>query len=151
LKNPASIINFIAAYGTHETITSVDTLDDKRDAALKLVMGGADAPDERLDFLHATSDYGRGELGGLQKVDVWVGGLAEQKMSFGGMLRSTFAFVFEMQLEALQDGDRFYYLARTQGLNLLTVLESNSLAKIAMRNTDLGVTGFAMPSDIFAA
>ena len=72
-------------------------------------------------------------------------------MSFGGMLGSTFAFVFEMQMENLQDADRFYYLSRTQGLNLLTELENNSLAKIAMRNTDLGAEGFALPADIFAA
>ena len=38
-------------------------------------------------------------------------------MPFGGMLGSTFNFVFENQLEKLQDGDRFYYLERTAGLN----------------------------------
>ena len=31
-------------------------------------------------------------------------------MPFGGMLGSTFNFVFETQMEALQNGDRFYYL-----------------------------------------
>ena len=31
-------------------------------------------------------------------------------MPFGGMLGSTFNFVFETQMEALQDADRFYYL-----------------------------------------
>ncbi len=37
LKNEASIINFIAAYGTHATLVTADTLEEKRDAALALV------------------------------------------------------------------------------------------------------------------
>ena len=36
-------------------------------------------------------------------------------MPFGGMLGSTFNAVFELQMENLQKGDRFYYLSRTQG------------------------------------
>ena len=31
-------------------------------------------------------------------------------MPFGGLLGSTFNFVFETQMESLQNGDRFYYL-----------------------------------------
>ena len=57
-------------------------------------------------------------------------------MAFGGMLGSTFTFVFENQLEKLQEGDRFYYLSRTQGLNLLNELEADSFAELVMRNTD---------------
>ena len=37
---------------------------------------------------------------GLGNVDLWIGGLAEEKMPFGGMLGSTFNFVFETQLES---------------------------------------------------
>ena len=151
LKNPASVVNFIAAYGTHQTILDADTMDEKRDAALKLVMGGAGAPADRLDFLNARGAWAGDEtLGGLQKVDFWIGGLAEKKMAFGGMLGSTFSFVFELQMENLQNADRFYYLSRTQGMNLLTELENNSLAKIIQRNTDLGETGFALPADVFS-
>jgi hypothetical protein len=91
---------------------------------------------DRFDFLAAQGAYI--DKGGLDTVDLWVGGLAEKKMPFGGMLGSTFAFVFEMQMENLQNADRFYYLSRVQGLNLLTELENNALAKMAMRNTDLG-------------
>ena len=149
MKNPASVINFIAAYGTHASVTSEDTIAGKRAAATDLVLG---APNEsaaereaRLDWLNAPA-----EQTGVNDIDLWMGGLAEKKMPFGGMLGSTFAFVFEMQLENLQDADRFYYLSRTQGLNLLTELENNSLAKMALANTDLGETGFAIPGDIFS-
>ena len=57
-------------------------------------------------------------------------------MPFGGLLGSTFNFVFETQMEKLQDADRFYYLERTAGLNFLTELEGNSFSKLIMANTD---------------
>ena len=39
LKNETSIINFIAAYGTHALITGQTTLEGKRDAALTIITG----------------------------------------------------------------------------------------------------------------
>ena len=153
LKHPESLINFIAAYGTHETITTETTLEGKRAAAMALVFGGTGAPDDRLDFLNGTGDWTNvtragkdGVLGtaddlkgvtitGVDAIDLWIGGLAEAKTPFGGMLGSTFNFVFENQLEKLQDGDRFYYLERTAGLSMNAELESNSFAKLIMANT----------------
>ncbi len=142
MKNPASLINFIAAYGTHSTITSATTLEDKRDAATLLVMGGAGAPADRLAFLNGGGAWANGADGatitGLDRVDFWIGGLAEKKMTFGAMLGSSFTYVFEYQMEQLQAGDRFYYLSRTQGLNLLNELEGDSFAQLIMRNTTAG-------------
>ncbi|WP_404862633.1 peroxidase family protein [Georhizobium sp. MAB10] len=141
IKNPLSVVNFIAAYGTHSTITSATTAEAKRDAAMKLVLGGNGAPADRLDFLNATGAYAGGKLGGLNDVDFWIGGLAEAKMAFGGMLGSTFTLVFENQMERLQEGDRFYYLSRAQGLNLLNELEADSFAELLRRNTDTEHSG----------
>ena len=73
---------------------------------------------------------------GLDDVDLWVGGLAEVTNLFGGLLGSTFNYVFQSQLEKLQDGDRFYYLNRTPGMNLRSQLEGNSFSELIMRNTD---------------
>ena len=137
LKHPESLINFIAAYGTHASITSATDLDAKRAAATLLVLGGVGAPADRLAFLNATDAYAGGNLGGLNNVDFWIGGLAEAQMPFGGLLGSSFNFVFETQLEALQNGDRFYYLSRTAGLNFGTELEQNSFAKLVMLNADV--------------
>jgi Ca2+-binding RTX toxin-like protein len=139
IKNPTSIINFIAAYGTHTSITSATTLADKRAAAMLLVHGNQGTSlNDRNDFLNAAGAYAGGSLGGLNNVDMWVGGLAESKNEFGGMLGSTFNFIFQYQLEHLQSGDRFYYLSRTQGTNLLNQLEPNTFTDLVMRNTDLG-------------
>ncbi|EJM57624.1 heme peroxidase family protein,putative calcium-binding protein, partial [Pseudomonas sp. GM49] len=140
LKHPESLINFIAAYGTHASITSATTLDGKRAAASLLVLGGAGEPADRLDFLNSTGVWASGPTGvtitGLDNIDLWIGGLAEEKMPFGGMLGSTFNFVFENQMEKLQNADRFYYLERNAGLNFVTELENNSFARLVMANTD---------------
>jgi Ca2+-binding RTX toxin-like protein len=142
IKNPVSIVNFIAAYGKHPTILAATTAAGKRDAAIELVMGldvngdGIIAADA-TDFLNGTGAW-NAENSGLNDVDLWIGGLAEAKMEFGGMLGSTFNYVFEVQMENLQNGDRFYYLSRTQGMDLLNQLEPNTFADLVMRNSDLG-------------
>jgi Ca2+-binding RTX toxin-like protein len=145
LKNASSVVNFIAAYGTHPTITAATTMAAKRAAADKIVFGGDGAPSDRLDFVYATGAYapdGSGphddSRGGLELIDLWIGGLAEASPEFGGMLGTTFNYVFEAQMENLQNGDRMYYLTRTQGQNLIHQLESNTFADLVMRNTDLG-------------
>ena len=140
LKNPASVINFIAAYGKHTSITSATTLEAKRAAASALVFGGEGAPADRIAFLNGTGTW-TPQASGLNDIDLWIGGLAEKKMPFGGMLGSTFNAIFELQMENLQDGDRFYYLSRTQGQNLLVSLEQNSFAKLIMANTDIALPG----------
>ena len=150
LKTPASIINFIASYGEHETILNATTVDAKRDAATSLVLGGAGAPADRLDFLHGTGAWA-GVESGINNVEFWIGGLAEAIMPFGGMLGSTFGFVFQHQMENLQNGDRFYYLGRTAGMNLLAELENNAFAEIIVRNSSLHEDGTHIGADIFSA
>ncbi|GLS31382.1 Ca2+-binding protein, RTX toxin-related [Mesorhizobium albiziae] len=149
LKNEASIINFIAAYGTHALITGQTTIEGKRDAALTIItgvsVGGLAVPADAEDFLNGLGAYAA-DLGGLENVDLWIGGLAEQITPFGGMLGSTFNFVFETTMEKLQNGDRFYYLQRLDGLHLFSEMEANSFAAMIMRNTD----ATHLPSDVFS-
>ncbi len=135
LKNPESLVNFVAAYGTHPTLTSETTIAGKRAAAQALV----DAGDPFLDLPASES--------GLDGVDFWVGGLAEAGMPFGGMLGTTFNQVFEQSLENLQNGDRFYYLNRNIGLNLFHQLEANSFSALVQRTT----AASEVPTDIFAS
>ena len=110
----------------------------------------ASLPATGFAFLNSTGSYVSGANGvtttGVDAIDLWIGGLAEKQMPFGGLLGSTFNFVFETQMEALQNGDRFYYLARTAGLNFITQLEQNSFAGMIMRNTD----ATHLPGDVFS-
>ncbi|WP_160006093.1 peroxidase family protein [Rhizobium sp. 18055] len=145
LKNPISVVNFIAAYGTHSSVTAQTTVAGKRDAAWALVFGEASGsvsavPSDRFNFLNSTGTWSAANSG-LNTIDLWIGGLAEKQMEFGGFLGSTFNAIFEAQLEALQDGDRLYYLTRTQGQNFLHMLEQNSFAKLIMANTDIAQPG----------
>src|SRR5215813_8315638 len=67
LKHPESIVNFIAAYGTHPLITEQTTLEGKRAAAAAIVFGTPvtlsdsvtviNAPADSLDFLHSTGAW----------------------------------------------------------------------------------------------
>ncbi|MDB5537746.1 MAG: hypothetical protein JWQ65_2621, partial [Devosia sp.] len=168
LKNEASVINFMAAYGLHSSITSETTIEGKRAAAMAIIFGvpqtildnPATAANEArvigvpLDaeaFLNGTGAWASNPTTGvtntgLDNIDLWIGGLAEKILPFGGMLGSTFNFVFEVQLEQLQDGDRFYYLQRLDGMHFLSEMENNTFAKIISLNADAG----HLPSDVFS-
>lgn len=107
------------------------------------------APADRLDFMNGTGSWGNAggsTTTGLESVEFWVGGLAERLDAFGGMLGSTFNYVFETQLEQLQFGDRFYYLFRNQGEQLFAALEGNSFSDLIQRNSDAS----NLPANIFA-
>jgi Ca2+-binding RTX toxin-like protein len=142
LKHPESLINFVAAYGKHPNITGATTLAAKRDAARAIVdpLPTDPAVTDAADFMFSTGDWAPDTNGrqttGLDDVDLWVGGLAEVTNNFGGLLGSTFNYVFQNTLENLQDGDRLYYLNRTPGMNLRTQLEGNSFSELIQRNTD---------------
>ena len=161
LKHPESLVNFVAAYGTHTLITSQTTTEGRRTAADRIVNGtilpGLDGvlsddlttpadesadnvlpPADSADFMFGTGAWVNAAgktTTGVDNIDLWVGGLAERTNLFGGLLGSTFNYVFENQLTNLQNGDRFYYLARTPGMNLRAQLEGNSFAELVMRNT----------------
>lgn len=157
IRNPASLVNFIAAYGIHASITG--SLARRRVAARRLVDRDPPAtltPEEALAFRRDANRFLK-SLGpyspvngrtttGVDDIDLWIGGLAEKPAVFGGMLGATFNYVFEAQLEDLQDGDRLYYLSRTAGLNLLVQLEGNSFAELIHRNTDAE----GLPADVFS-
>ncbi|MDT5036741.1 MAG: hypothetical protein QOE03_1926, partial [Micromonosporaceae bacterium] len=147
LKHPESLINFVAAYGRHPTILAATTLAGKR-AAAKAIVNPTVAPAtdptvvpaDSVSFMNSTDAWASTPAGvtttGLDDVDLWNGGLAEITNLNGGLLGSTFNYVFQNQLENLQDGDRFYYLGRTPGMNLRSQLEGNSFAEMIQRNTD---------------
>jgi Ca2+-binding RTX toxin-like protein len=154
LKHPESLVNFVAAYGQHPSIVAATTLADKRAAATLLVDPPIDAepgtiPADADAFMGSTGAWandGGNSRTGLDQIDLWVGGLAERTNLFGGLLGSTFNYVFEQQMTDLQNGDRFYYLVRTPGMNLLSQLEGNSFAEMIMRNTD----AHSLKADAFA-
>jgi len=122
LLNPDSLVNFIAAYSNEASIVAArdsglpTAIDDVRDAAALMMADNA---------------FMNGGDNGYELIDLWMGGLAEQKVPLG-LLGSTFDFIFAQQMIALQDGDRFYYLARLGG-NFLDQIEGQTFSDILMR------------------
>ncbi|MDB5643594.1 MAG: hypothetical protein JWN07_2911, partial [Hyphomicrobiales bacterium] len=203
LKHAASLINFVAAYGEHQSLDAATTLVEKRDAALALVLRGSDGfvvsdkafidavtgeatsaatsikdgvevanvanpafatqaqITDAYNFMHSLGAYASivdhgalaadpralhdasgaiptwstGSVTGLDQIDLWIGGLAEKQNLFGGLLGTTFDFIFRVQMENLQDGDRLYYLPRLEGTHFLSEIENNSFAEMIMHNT----------------
>jgi Ca2+-binding RTX toxin-like protein len=138
LKHPESLVNFIAAYGTDPRspaapLNVATNMAEKRAAAQLLT---TDA-----DFM-----FMDGAATGVERIDLWIGGLAEKIAPFGSMLGTTFNYIFETQLENLQNADRFYYLERLDGLNLLAQMEGNSFFELIARNTTLN----GASADVFA-
>ncbi len=152
IKHPESLVNFVAAYGKHPTVTGATTLAAKRAAARDLanpVLGDVNVPLDQASFMNSTgvwANTGTTSITGIDNIDLWMGGLAERTTPFGGLLGTTFNYVFENQLTDLQNGDRLYYLARTPGMNLRTQLEGNSFAELMSRNTDVNT----LKADAFA-
>ncbi len=156
-----SLVNFIAAYGTHPFITTHDpdgagpilagSMEARRTAAQLMVDDDITAPVDTAEFMTSTgatwgTPSGAPTNTGVDDIDLWVGGLAERPEIFGGMLGTTLNHIFELQMELLQNGDRFYYLHRLAGLPFLASLEGNSLAEMVERNT----TAENLPADIFS-
>ena len=86
-------------------------------------------------------DPGNGLINGtgishVNDVDLWIGGLAEA--SFGeSQMGSTFTWIFQEQLDRLQDGDRFYYINQFDGTMLLRDVDSEHFSDLIARNTGL--------------
>lgn len=130
LRDPDLLVDFIALYGIDPTLQAATTFADKL-AAATVLMGNA-------AFMNSTAT-------GLNDVDLWIGGLAER--SFGNsQMGSTFTWVFQEQLDRLQDGDRFYYVERFEGTALLEQLQAQLFSDIVARNTGLE----HLHDDIFA-
>ncbi len=75
-------------------------------------------------------------FGDVDKIDVWVGGLAEDHV-FDAMVGELFFHVLKGQFERLRDGDRFWYQNVYRGVEL-QMLENTTLADIIRLNTRIG-------------
>ena len=145
--------NFIMAY-SHDAI--LDLLDPTKsltdwanlqlsDSAAYATALSAAADLAMLDSAFMTLGKELGGNADYWNIDLWLGGLAEQKVT-GGMLGSTFDFIFAYQMLQLQNGDRLYYLDRLAGTNILAEIDSQTFADLVMRNTGVN----HLYSDIFS-
>ncbi len=130
LRDASILVDFIALYGIHSTLQAATTFAGKHAAATALMGNAA--------FMNSTAT-------GLNNVDLWIGGLAEANFDESQM-GSTFTWVFQEQLDRLQDGDRFYYTERLDGTTLVAEIRAQTFSDIIARNTGLEY----LHDDIFA-
>jgi hypothetical protein len=98
---------------------------------------------ELLALFKAT--YGEADVH-VNDVELFVGGLAEKPYG-SSQMGSTFTWIFQEQLDRLQDGDRFYYFNQLKDAPLLIAdIGSQHFSDIVMRNTGLD----HMHYDVFA-
>ncbi|MGB3503792.1 MAG: peroxidase family protein, partial [Xanthobacteraceae bacterium] len=97
------------------------------------------------DIAVAMRSDGTGVVKGIDRVDLWVGGLAETHVN-GGMVGQTFWVVLHEQMDRLQDADRFYYLDRFDNFDFYKeFVDGQEFSDIVARNTGLA----GLPESIF--
>jgi hypothetical protein len=92
------------------------------------------------DFSEITSDAAtalalKQAYGSVDRIDLWVGGLAEDHMN-GAMLGQTFGVIVAQQFANLRDGDRYWF--ENQGFDRATLnqIKQTTLSDLILRNTD---------------
>jgi Ca2+-binding RTX toxin-like protein len=136
--HPESLVNFIAAYsfdGDVAKATEIMALADGTLAGPGAISGLTAA--KAIAFMH--NDTSAGTIvgaDGFNHIDSWMGGLAEAHVP-GGLLGETFDAVFVAQIQALMDGDRFYYLYRLFGTQIGEEVNNGQFKDIVERNTGL--------------
>lgn len=128
MQHSSSLVNFIAAYSFDGNLAAAQEILDLVDGVISVGANGMTAA-EAFAFLEG------GDLG-FDKIDSWLGGLAEIHQP-GGLLGETFDLIFVSQIESLMDGDRFYYLYRLAGQQFAEEVGGGQLKDIVERNTGL--------------
>jgi Ca2+-binding RTX toxin-like protein len=128
MQHPSSLVNFIAAYSFDGDLAAAQEVLDLVDGVISVGANGMTSA-EAFAFLEGGDQ-------GFNKIDTWIGGLAEIHQP-GGLLGETFDLVFVTQIESLMDGDRFYYLYRLAGQQFAEEVGGGQLKDIVERNTGL--------------
>ena len=146
MMHPERIADFVAAYSLDGDTTRAQIIVDLAAGTILSTAAQAYAATNGItaqyahDFMHGGTDavtHARLDNGGVDKIDLWIGGLAEVHVA-GGVLGETFNAIFVTQIESLMDGDRFYYLQRLINQDFGNEIQNQQFKDIIERNT--GVT-----------
>ncbi len=134
------LVNYIAAYTFDGDMTKAQTIVD---LAAGMALGSLSADEQAYattigttyaDRVAYASHFLNGGDKGIDKVDLWIGGLAEQHVA-GGVLGETFDTIFVTQIENLMDGDRFYYLQRLVNQQFGNEIQNEQFKDLVERTT----------------
>jgi len=142
IQHPESSVDFIAAYSLDGNITEAELI-------WRLTNGGQlnAADDPTLTALGWTVDNAALKAGlfmlndkGFEKIDGWIGGLAETHVTFG-QLGAVFDAIFSDQMIRLINGDRFYYFWRLRDGNPIFTALSSAVATEQFKDVIERTTG----------
>lgn len=135
--HPESLVNFIAAYSFDGDVAKATEIMALADGTSTVNILSGLTVSQAIAFMH--NDVTGGAIAGadgFNHIDSWMGGLAEAHVP-GGLLGETFDAVFVAQMQALMDGDRFYYLYRLFGTQIGEEVNNGQFKDIVERNTGL--------------
>lgn len=148
VKEAVSFAGDLTPYSSWEDFQARNNLSDTVIAQFKQAYPDLVLEDAQIaDFLAANPGYqfvNGNTVKGIDRVDLFVGGLAEKHIN-GGVVGQTFWVIIHEQLDRIQEGDRLYYIDRVEHLDFYDVLEEQGFAAIVARNT--GLTN--LPENIF--
>ncbi len=148
VKEAVSFAGDLTPYSSWEDFQARNNLSDTVIAQFKQAYPDLVLENSQIaDFLAANPGYqfvNGNTVKGIDRVDLFVGGLAEKHIN-GGVVGQTFWVIIHEQLDRIQEGDRLYYIDRVEHLDFYDVLEEQGFAAIVARNT--GLTN--LPENIF--
>ena len=148
VKEAVSFAGDLTPYSSWEDFQARNNLSDTVIAQFKQAYPDLVLENSQIaDFLAANPGYqfvDGNTVKGIDRVDLFVGGLAEKHIN-GGVVGQTFWVIIHEQLDRIQEGDRLYYIDRVEHLDFYDVLEEQGFAAIVARNT--GLTN--LPENIF--
>lgn len=148
VKEAVSFAGDLTPYSSWEDFQARNNLSDTVIAQFKQAYPDLVLEDSQIaGFLAANPGYqfvNGNTVKGIDRVDLFVGGLAEKHIN-GGVVGQTFWVIIHEQLDRIQEGDRLYYIDRVENLDFYDVLEQQGFAAIVARNT--GLTN--LPENIF--
>ena len=105
-----------------------------------LVLGDAGQIAEFQTYNPGVQLVGGNVVQGVDRIDLWVGGLAEAHVN-GGIVGGTFWVIIHEQLDRLQEADRYYYFDRVKDFAFYEEVKDIGFAGILARTTGIAYTG----------
>jgi hypothetical protein len=142
IQHPESTVDFIAAYSLDGNLNEAELI-------WRLTNGGqlSAADDPTLAALGWTTANASMNAAmfmlndkGFEKIDGWIGGLAETHVTFG-QLGPVFDAIFSDQMIRLINGDRFYYFWRLRDGNPIFTALSSAVATEQFKDVIERTTG----------
>ncbi len=134
IVHASSLVNFIAAYAFDGDTVHAQAIIDASNGLVTADTAAFGLDQAKAIAFLFSADPAVGGNDSFNKIDLWIGGIAEKHVA-GGILGETFNAIFVHTIENLMDGDRFYYLQRLVNQDFGAEIQNEQFVDIVERNT----------------